>query len=209
MKNLNEMNKAELRAACKEAGVKGYGNMTNDQMREAVAATQAPVVSEGDKAFIAECGHANCPHCGVHLSNGMWNVDALVSDKRSSGLADYARDASKINQEAKFSFWCMGCDEYFGEARVPMDLSPKKVAAPVGTGIKIEKNRATQNGITRPSNGGVCAQIWEFCDKCFAEGVTPTLKLMKAQAAISEWDQVTTSVQYYQWRKFQGITGRI
>ena len=36
MKTLAEMNKAELRAVCKEAGVKNYGSMTKDQMIEAV-----------------------------------------------------------------------------------------------------------------------------------------------------------------------------
>lgn len=201
MKNLNEMNKAELRAACKEAGVKGYGNMTNDQMREAVAATQAPVVSEGDKSLIAECGHANCPHCGVHLSNGMWNVDALVNDKVQSGLKDYAADAKVINEEAKFSFWCMGCDEYFGEARVPMDLSPKKVAAPVGTGIKIEKQREERNGLKRPSVGGVCRQVWDWCDAFLAaNGKAPKPSDLKTSGF--GWNQNNAVAELYRWKKF-------
>jgi hypothetical protein len=128
MKNLNEMNKAELRAACKEAGVKNYGNMTTQQMREAVAATQAPV----------------------------------------------KRDVA------------------------------------MGTGIKIEKNREERNGIKRPSIGGVCSKIWAFCDAYLAEcGRAPKLSVMKQRAELEKWDSVTTVVQYYQWRKFQGIQGRV
>lgn len=203
MKNLNEMNKSELRAACKEAGIKGYGNMTNDQMRAAVAATQAPAVSEEDQSLITECGHVECPHCEAHLSNGFWDVDALVRDHIHNGSK---AQAAKLNKEGTAKFWCMACDAFFGEARTPLDLAPKAKAAPVSTGIKIEKVRDEQNGIKRPSAGGVCRAIWDFCS---AQPKVPTLKEVKAEAAAQGWDLVTTSVQYYQWRKFSGIVGRI
>lgn len=200
MKNVNEMNKAELRAACKEVGVKGYGNMTNDQMRQAITATQSPVVSEEDQALIKECGHANCPHCGVHLSNGMWDVDSLVRDKLSSKLGDYASDAEEINQEAKFSFWCMACDEYFGEARVPMNLETKKVVA-VGTGIKIEKDREERNGLKRPSVGGVCRQVWDWCDAFLAaNGKAPKPSDLKNSGF--NWNQNNAVAELYRWKKF-------
>lgn len=41
MINFNEMGKVELRAACKEAGIKNYGKMTNALMREALEAHYA------------------------------------------------------------------------------------------------------------------------------------------------------------------------
>jgi hypothetical protein len=203
MKNLNEMNKAELRAACKAVGVKGYGNMDNEAMRAAVAATQEPVVSEQDQALVAECGYANCPHCQVHLTNGFWEVDALVRDHLHNGNK---AQAGQMNNDGTAKFWCMACDEFFGEVRVPMNLTPKAKAAPVSTGIKIEKVREEKNGIKRPSAGGVCRAIWDFCS---AQPKAPTLKEVKAEAAVQGWDLVTTSVQYYQWRKFSGIVGRI
>lgn len=197
MKTLNEMNKAELRAACKEHGVKGYGNMTNDQMREAVAAKRDPQ----DQALIKQCGHANCPNCGVHLTNGFWDVDFLVKDKMSSKLADYASDAEEINQEANFAFCCMGCGAYFGEARVPMDLTPKKAAAPAGTGIKIEKQREERNGLKRPSAGGVCRQVWDWCDAFLAQnGKAPKPSDLKNSGF--DWNQNNAVAELYRWKKF-------
>lgn len=47
MSKFANMGKVELRTACKAAGVKGYGNMTNDGMRaalEAAAPVAAPAV---------------------------------------------------------------------------------------------------------------------------------------------------------------------
>ena len=41
MNNFNEMGKVELRLACKEAGIKNYGKMTNDGMRAALTAHHA------------------------------------------------------------------------------------------------------------------------------------------------------------------------
>lgn len=45
MKNINEANKQELRAACKSNGIKGYGKMNNAQMREALLAVAKPAPS--------------------------------------------------------------------------------------------------------------------------------------------------------------------
>lgn len=193
MKTLNEMNKAELRAECKAVGVKGYGNMDNAMMRNSIQLAQ-------------DCGHSNCPHCNQHLSNGYWSVDDLVRSNRDNGVSK--AEIEKINAVTQ-KFWCMACDAYFGEERTPLNLAPKATKAPVETGIKIEKNREEQNGIKRPSIGGVCRAIWDHCDAKRAEGSVPKLKDVKAHATEQGWDLVTTSIQYYQWRKFCGIVGRI
>ena len=190
MKTVNEMNKAELRAECKAVGVKGYGNMDNDTMRASIS-------------LVKDCGHVNCPHCNAHLSNGYWNVDALVETHLHDGNK---KEAVHVNQAADKAFWCMACDKFFGEARTPLSLTPKARKVPETTGIKIEKNREECNGIKRPSIGGVCREIWDFCD---AQAKTPALKEVKAQAVVKGWDLVTTAIQYYQWRKFSGIVGRI
>lgn len=73
---------------------------------------------------------------------------------------------------------------------------------------KIEKNRDESNGVKRPSEGGICRQIWDAIDaEKQTTGQVPSLKEMKVK--LSHLDMTTVSVQYYRWRKFQGIAGRL
>lgn len=128
------------------------------------------------------CGHDNCPSCGIGLDNGLMDWDSLVEQHGSK-----ARDM----QQHQWS--CMGCGAEWGVKRA---------------GINIQKDRAEQNGVTRPSEGGVCASIWAECDKRATSGVVPPVKDMKAWALTQGVDQTTCLIQYYQWRKFNGVVGR-
>lgn len=87
------------------------------------------------------------------------------------------------------------------------DEQPTKVGGK-GTGIKIQKDRAEQNGVVRPSEGGVCAAIWAECDARSADGSVPAIKAMKEWATAKAIDLTTCTIQYYQWRKFMGVVGR-
>ena len=70
--------------------------------------------------------------------------------------------------------------------------------------------RAPQvNGVSRPQGTGACAKVWAICDAIQASGSTPTIATVKAHAALQSLDPTTTQVQYYRWRKHQGITGRL
>jgi hypothetical protein len=97
--------KSELRAACKAAGIVGYSKMTVAEQRAALAAAPngdspkadaaiAAVESEGLHVFGFEIhGLIECPHCNVHLSNGVGYGEAT-------------------------EFSCLGCGEDFGPAKV-------------------------------------------------------------------------------------------
>jgi hypothetical protein len=75
------------------------------------------------------------------------------------------------------------------------------------TGLKIEKDRPEQNGIKRPSIGGKCRAIWDALDAFRAEtGELPTSKTVKELAADEGWNPNNASIEYYQWRKFHGIS---
>jgi hypothetical protein len=107
----------------------------------------------------------------------------------------------------------------------PKAVAAPKVAAPAATpapaatvttkpvqvvpGLKIEKDRPEQNGIKRPSIGGRCRAVWDACD-AFAEanGDDPTAKDVRDMAAANGWNPNNASIEFYQWRKFNGITGR-
>lgn len=86
-------------------------------------------------------------------------------------------------------------------------------AAPVATntsgkGIKIEKEREEHNGIKRPSVGGTCRAIWDAMDELVAQGETPTAKDVRSMANDRNWNANNASIEFYQWRKFNGIRGR-
>lgn len=78
-----------------------------------------------------------------------------------------------------------------------------------GVGIKIEKDRPEQNGIVRPSVGGKCRAIWDACDTLYAtKGRVPMPKEMKDLAKGWGWNENNAVIEMYQWRKFNGYTGR-
>jgi hypothetical protein len=78
-----------------------------------------------------------------------------------------------------------------------------------GVGIKIEKDRPEQNGIVRPSVGGKCRAIWDFCDSFYAsQGRLPMPKEMKQAAQDNGWNENNAVIEMYQWRKFNGYIGR-
>lgn len=75
----------------------------------------------------------------------------------------------------------------------------------------VEKDRPKQNGVTRPSAGGMCRAVWDFCDDFTArnEGTLPTSKQVKEHATSVGWNSNNASIEYYQWRKFHGVRGRV
>lgn len=85
-------------------------------------------------------------------------------------------------------------------------------AAPVTegtTGRKIEKDREERNGIKRPSVGGMCRAVWDYCDSIHTDTYVPTAKDVKEAAGEFGWNPNNASIEYYQWRKFNGIRGRL
>jgi hypothetical protein len=87
--------------------------------------------------------------------------------------------------------------------------APAPAATPAATGkttgLKIEANREEKNGVKRPSAGGMCRAVWDACD---AIGPSATAKDVKKLAETNGWNQNNASIEFYQWRKFNGIKGR-
>lgn len=99
---------------------------------------------------------------------------------------------------------------------VVQETTPTEHATPVvatdvtESGRKIEKDRPKQNGVTRPSAGGMCRNVWDFCD-VLQNGATElqvTVAQVKAHAEASSWNANNASIEYYQWRKYHGFRGR-
>ena len=225
MKALEQMNKVELRAACKEHGVKNYGKMDNAGMRAAILAATTPVVeatqadvfaameaaevqqagalfeaeeiaevetvilTEDDKELVERYGHANCPHCGINLFNGVgFNGDVV--------------NGTKIKHE-QFEFECLGCGEEFG---APIK---KQRTSKASANYQPFVAREERNGAKRPAKPGLCLSVWLALDDIYkmGEGRIPTIKDVRELATQNDWNLTNASVEFYQWRKFNYLNG--
>lgn len=92
------------------------------------------------------------------------------------------------------------------EPRVLPTLVTPPVATVATPARKIQSNRPERNGVKRPSEGTICAQIWAWCDAAHDSGGKVAAKDLKA--ALPALDATTCTVQFYRWRKFNGIQGR-
>ena len=102
------------------------------------------------------------------------------------------------------------CGIIAGTVTVQEPAAPAPKAEPKTTGLIIEKDRPEQNGVKRPSAGGLCRAVWDACwAHQEATGLPPTAKEVKAIAETNGWNPNNASIEYYQWRKFNGITGRV
>ena len=73
---------------------------------------------------------------------------------------------------------------------------PKKEAAP-----KVE--RVEQNGVKRPGPGK-CLEVWDYLDQ--HGNMKP--KDLQPVAEAKGWNLNNAQIELYQWRKFNGISGR-
>lgn len=88
-------------------------------------------------------------------------------------------------------------------------LLPAPATAPEGKGLRIEKDRPERNGVKRPSAGGKCRAVWDALDAYRAEvGEVPSASVVRELAADMGWNPNNASIEFYQWRKYNGITGR-
>ena len=186
------MNKADLRAACKAAGI-SYAKLTNDGMRAALTLREQWDAAE-DQRLVDTYGFACCPACSVHLSNG------VLQDGDETGEGK----GRKIRLTHQFE--CMGCGHGFGPE---VQRSERKPVANPGTGLKREANRPKQNGVTRPSAGGKCAAVWEALDAMVAAGVQPNSKLVRELADAKGWNVNNAQCELSAWRKFNGLSAKV
>lgn len=91
----------------------------------------------------------------------------------------------------------------------PAPSATRSTPAP-RTAYTIEKDRPEQNGIKRPSAGGLCRAVWDAMDEQRAanNGDTPSTQQVRDLALMHNWNPNNAMIEYYQWRKYNGITGR-
>jgi len=65
--------------------------------------------------------------------------------------------------------------------------------------------RVKQNGVTRPKAGGLCAAVWAWLDA----HPGATAKQVREAAPEQDWNVNNAVCEFYAWRKFNGISGRV
>jgi hypothetical protein len=231
----DEMDRAALEAAADEYDL-GAEGMSDELLREGLRAIDDAVAQEDEfeagmaaelerrrLAELANQGHINeadhpmlaaragsaqiqvhhtalpksgldgkCPHCGHSTADG-----------HERNVTEFSEMSPGSQNSTNQQFTCNHCAGEWG----PMVDKPKRARAPSGSsnGLKIEANRETRNGVTRPSVGGKCRGVWDMLD---AIGTDATAKQARAKAQELGFDKTTCMVQFYRWRKFNGIEGR-
>lgn len=135
-----------------------------------------PELSEEDQHLQFETGHVNCPHCGIHLSNGVTDFEGMV-DTHGSEKAAYA--------VMRHEWMCLGCNGEWG-AEIP---------APKGAKGRKQSTRVYTN---RSEVEGAVA----FCHQLFAELPAETRRKDAIQAAVDKGVAFYTArTQYQKWFK--------
>lgn len=138
-------------------------------------------VSEEDEALILACGHATCPNCGVHLSNGLMDFDTA---------ADRDGSEKEAFKTIKHEWQCMSCNHEWGK---PIEL--KSAAKPSKTGRKYPNRN--HSDVESPSelvfalaDADPAAKRKDIVERAIAKGVTPN----------------TARAAYQHWRVARGLT---
>lgn len=185
MNSYAEMGKMELRAACKAAGVKGYGNMNNEGMRAALRTAER--VSE---TYPVEPEPV---------------VEPVVSTVKAGSLAVMLGLGAKAAQPKEGHGRVIldgkaGGDNVTKQPAKDRDTSHRKHYS----GYHIDADRATSNGVTRPSKETICGRIWDMLDN----NPTMTAAYVRAYGEEHNISNNTMLRQFYAWRKFNRAVAR-
>lgn len=137
-------------------------------------------MSEEDQAMAFDYGHANCPHCGIHLSNGVGDYDGLVD----------LHGEAKAYELQKHEWACLGCNGEWG-AEIPAPTK-RKVANKTGR-TYTDRNKSTVEGpvaiVWALADANPGAKRKEIVEAAMAKGVTRN----------------TANTQFQYWRKARGL----
>lgn len=144
----------------------------------------------------------------LNVLNDMAPAGAVVADQAlEAAKEEITEDTDGPVVHDAFSNFAMAQLTAGTQAAAPAP-APAAAASNVG---KIQKDRAESNGVKRPSEGTVCAAVWDIATGLSNPGeenrVAKLSEVVKAAEAAGI-NKFTARTQYARWRVFHGVTGR-
>jgi hypothetical protein len=122
-------------------------------------------------------------------------------------------DQTYNHPEKEVALYCNHCEhEYFLNGKPFTSRAGQgagRTRENVSKGYAIEKGREKQNGVVRRSAGTLCGAVWDALDVIQARDGAVTAKELPALADANGWNKNNVACEYYAWRKFHGISGRV
>lgn len=233
-KTLAEMNKEELRAACRAAGI-SYGKLNNDGMRAAlegasnVTPDEARMGNEflqgsesdaGASVFAAMVNPVAAPVAAPStvVRDGKKVDPSAPVEAEDDGLQGYNHTGihkcpdcgAEDNQtwaNEDVSLFCHNCSCTYS-ATTGRKIRTGFTRENVNKGYTIQKDRPEQNGVKRPSAGTLCGNVWAALDDLREAKGMPVAADLPSLAEANGWNLNNVMCEFYQWRKFNGIKGR-
>lgn len=196
--NYASMGKEELRAACRAAGV-SYSKLNNEGMRQALVAhfEKQNAIADGEATADESTSDTSTPAAnpfGALLGQQVKVTPVAGSTKVVDGKrVDEATAAERAAETRSRS------------SRATGPTYPRANRK----GYKIEKEREERNGVKRPSKGTTCGAVWDAFDALQAATGAVTAAELPKLADDNGWNRTNVSCEYYMWRKFNGIKGRV
>lgn len=190
----DDMGKDGLRSACRKAGI-SYGKLNNQGMRDALR--QIPVIDSGPKTNLERAIEhdkrvADNNEEQIHIGSNL-SAEPTAPAKQTEAPVALGSTEFRSSPEAQ------------ANAKSWEKVTSKKTST---SGFKIEKEREEKNGVKRPSIGGMCRAVWDALDAVVTAGGSPTAKDVKAMSEKNSWNVNNASIEFYNWRRFNGISGR-
>ena len=91
------------------------------------------------------------------------DMEATVEPATNAEPSDATTSTDEPDNVAPAGLLASLCGIIAGTVTVQEPAAPAPKAEPKTTGLIIEKNRPEQNGVKRPSAGGLCRAVWDAC----------------------------------------------
>lgn len=220
MRNMGrQLNKEELRTACKEKGIKNYGKMNNDQMREALKSVPIPSSLGG---IINQIQNSNsCEREGDPVTMPSRSNKSINQENKMSKTSEEMKIEKEAEKAAKKEI--KEAEKQAKQAEKEAEKAAKNAERQAAKELKEAEKAAKKaaslyrnNGYrdkTTGKEGTIGKIVWDFFNnfvkKQMVAGkntvILPGVKECKELAEANGWKYITVYTELHDWKRFCGF----